>query len=271
MVGRDDTSARAVLVGLLAFGAHLAFNFPVPELDAVVWLFAGTLVASQPAPELRVPSLVAGTVVAVVLAIVAFGSLDALTADRRLRLAVDRENAGDTVGAGTDYAAAQRGDPGSSRVHEVRARWLLRTGQPIEAIEAARRAVAADPSDPYQAELLARTLNAAALSADGDPRFAVEGEEITSKLVAASPFDGSTRLELGTAYAALGRFDEAEAEYLAAAELVPDRSEPVRNLGLLAEQRGERTAAIELFERALDINPGDEAAAAALARLRSDS
>jgi tetratricopeptide (TPR) repeat protein len=267
---RDDVSSRAVLLGLLAFGAHLAFNFPVPELDTVVWLLAGTLVASRPFDGVAVPSLVAGTVVAIVLAFVAFGSLDALSADRQLRLAIDRENSGDVAGAGDGYAAAQRSTPGSSRVHEVRARWLLRTGQPVEAIEAARRAVAADPSDPYQAELLARALNAAALSADGDPRFAVEAEELASALVDSSPFDGSTRLELGTAYAALGRIDEAEAEYRRAADLVPRRSEPVRNLGLLAEQRGDRDGAIELLEAALGINPGDEAAAAALDRLRSE-
>ncbi|MFK7919565.1 MAG: O-antigen ligase family protein [Ilumatobacter sp.] len=266
----SDPSAVVAVAAVIAFSSHLFFNFPIPELDVVVWLFAGTLVTASTS-RLRVPGYVAGGVATIGALTIGVVSLDALGADRSLRVGVDRENRGELIAAGSDYADAVAGSPDSSRVNEVFARWSLRAGDPISAIAASRAAVAADPSDPYQRELLARSLNAAALSPQAVAAFAIEAEMIAADLVATAPNDGSAHLEWGTALAASGDIEAARDAYQRASELIPGRSEPLRNLGLLAEDAGEIDTAIDYLERALGVNPGDAAAASALERVRSRS
>lgn len=123
----------------------------------------------------------------------------------------------------------------------------------------ARAGEDAAPSDPYMAELTSRALVSAALS-QAEPSLAAEAEVKLRRLIAGSPYDGSLHLELGTALAAQGHFEQAETEYITASELVPYRSEPFRNLGLLAEQGGDLEAARVYLSQALWIDPRDEVA-----------
>jgi tetratricopeptide (TPR) repeat protein len=256
---RSDWTVVAICAGLEAFGVHLLFNFPVPELDVVAWLLAGTLVPSVGTRTIRPPAYMV-TAAALVLGVaVLVVSLDAFSADLHLRRGVDAENDGDLVEAGERYTKAVSVAPGSTRMLEVESRWLLRQGQPARAVDVARRAVDADRSDPYMAELLGKSLSTVAL-ATGDTGDASEAESVLRGLLASSPYDGSLHLELGTALAAQGRTDEAVEAYERAAAILPTRSEPVRNLALLAEQRGDLDEALELFDQAIERNASDQAA-----------
>jgi Flp pilus assembly protein TadD len=75
------------------------------------------------------------------------------------------------------------------------------------------------------------------------------------------------RIELGNALASVGDIEGAVAEYVAAGSLLPQRVEPVRNLGLMQERQGDLDAAVATLRRALTIDADDPATIAALERL----
>ena len=266
---RGDGTVTTISFGIIAFGCHLMFNFPVPDLDVVVWLLAGSLVplrsklatfTTRPLPLYMVAPLAV-----VVVAVVCSRSADALASDRNLRVGVDRENASNPAGARDAYTAAQLTSPDSALYDEVLARFYLRANDPINAEAATRRGVFADPSDPYMIELRARSLTAIAL-ANGDAASAVTAQTLLEGLIHDSPNDGSLHLELGTALAAQGSYAQAENEYRRASVLDPGRCEPYRNLALMEERNGEQTAAHLDFKKALSCNPTDAAAAAGIRR-----
>ncbi len=263
---RDDWVVVTVGAGMLAFAGHLFFNFPIPDLDVVVWLFAGTLVKPLSRRTEPVPMRIAGLAAFIAAGLVLLPSIDSLLADRSLRVGLDRENAGDMVGARKAYESARSQAPGSEVYREVLVRFDLRVGDSSAAVIEARAGEDAAPSDPYMAELTSRALVSAALS-QAEPSLAAEAEVKLRRLIAGSPYDGSLHLELGTALAAQGHFEQAETEYITASELVPYRSEPFRNLGLLAEQGGDLEAARVYLSQALWIDPRDEVARSGLDRL----
>jgi O-antigen ligase/Flp pilus assembly protein TadD len=261
-----DPTAAIVVGACVAFGVHLLFNFPVPEIDMVIWLLLGSVVSSAR----RLPPAPAGAVApAVVLgvALMTPSLVGSLTADRQVRIGVDREQAHDTPGALTAYRDAMSQSGNGAVYSEITTRALLRAHQPALAVDTARRLVAADTSDPYARELLASALNSTALSTD-NTADAVEAEAITRHLLSRYPFDGSMHLELGNALAAQHHIPEAEAEFLRASELVPSRSDVWRNLAIVAELQHD-PAAERYWRISLWLNPTDATARAALDRIHA--
>jgi tetratricopeptide (TPR) repeat protein len=102
-------------------------------------------------------------------------------------------------------------------------------------------------------------LIAATLSAATYQRNRVWQNELTlwTDVVAKSPGKPRARNNLATAYAKLGRFDEAEAEYLIALQLDPDRSETHNDLGVAYAKQGRLDDAIREYAIALRLQPND--------------
>ncbi|MEA2692182.1 MAG: Tetratricopeptide repeat, partial [Acidobacteriota bacterium] len=67
-----------------------------------------------------------------------------------------------------------------------------------------------------------------------------------------------------------GRYDEAEAELQKAIQLAPLRPEGYHDLAVIAERRGDRGRAIELYRKALLYDPRHEPSRRALERLTGD-
>jgi tetratricopeptide (TPR) repeat protein len=84
-------------------------------------------------------------------------------------------------------------------------------------------------------------------------------DELTlwTDVVAKSPNKPRARNNLATAYAKLGRFDEAEAEYLTALRLDPNRSETHNDLGVAYAKQGRLDDAIRQYAEALRLTPTD--------------
>jgi O-antigen ligase/Flp pilus assembly protein TadD len=260
----DEASAWITLAALAAFAAHLLFNFPVPELDVVMWMLMGSVVAAFR----RLPPAPVGVVVPVVVlggALLVPSAIDNINADRLLRQGVDHENAGNSIVAGKEYQQAAAA-AGGAQYQEILSRFSMRAGQGDAAVNAARAVVRADPADPYARELLAGAFDTAA-GLTGDRALAVEAEAILREEIAHAPYDGSLHTELGVSLAAQQRWDDALVALRRAEQLLPRSAAPVRNQGLVAAQRGDKVEAVRLLRRALEIDPGDQPSKDALAKL----
>ena len=259
-----DWTRNVVGIAVLAFAVHLLFNFPVPEIDATVWLLLGSTVPTAR----RLPPAPVGLVAPIAAVSLAAYSLSAATqfsADRAVKIGADHEQRGDVTAALFEYQSAMRTSGGKALYSEVVARAALRQGQTALAIDAARQLVAADPSDPFGHELLASALNTDALQT-GQRESAEEAERILQPLILDSPFDGSLHLELGNSYAARGRAAEAAKEYELATDLTPARSDAWRNRAILAERSGRTEDAKDYYAVALYLDPADALSRAGLER-----
>lgn len=265
---RSDWTVVAVGAALVAYAVHWWFNFAVPDLDVVWWLLAGTLLPAHAEPTrgpVRVPMFVVGPVAVVVAAVIGVVATDRLIADHQVARAVTAESGQDLGSARRHYTQATRTTPSTTTYREIAARFALRNATVAEGVAQARAMVAADPTDPYARELLGQLLAAQGL--EGDSAAAGECGPLLSELVAESPHDGSAHLHLGTCLVAQGDREAGRAEYLRAADLLPRRSEPLRNLGLLAEGDGDVEAAVDYLTRAVAVDPLDQVAVDALQRL----
>jgi predicted AlkP superfamily phosphohydrolase/phosphomutase/tetratricopeptide (TPR) repeat protein len=97
-----------------------------------------------------------------------------------------------------------------------------------------------------------------------------EAARIYQQLLAQTPEDGGLHASLGAALGALGRYDEAEVELQKAIRLAPLRPEGYHDLAVLAERRGDRGRAVELYRKALLYDPRHEPSRQALERLTGD-
>ncbi|HZF10306.1 MAG TPA: alkaline phosphatase family protein [Thermoanaerobaculia bacterium] len=97
-----------------------------------------------------------------------------------------------------------------------------------------------------------------------------EAAQIYARLLAQAPEDGGLHASLGATLGALGRYDEAEAELQKAIQLAPLRPEGYHDLAVLAERRGDRGRAVELYRKALLYDPRHEPSRRALVRLTGD-
>lgn len=228
LVGR----CGAIGLGVAAFGVHLLVNFPVPDVDVVMWCLAGSVLPAVARPSWRAPAFVVVPAALGALAVVLVPAVDALVADHHLRVGVDRENALDPSGAREAYAAAVRADPGSALTREIDARYLLRAGDPAGAEVQARAALSAEPGDPYLAELLA-TIRTSRAIAESDTALAATVADEWRVLIDESPYDASLHLGLGNALAAAGDTAGARAEYARCLELHPGDADAMANFALL--------------------------------------
>ena len=89
--------------------------------------------------------------------------------------------------------------------------------------------------------------------------FAKAAQEL-ERAIALDPDFAEAHVDLGAAYAHLGRYPEAEMELRRAIQLIPDESLPYSNLAWLMFAVGQRTAAEANVRRALKLAPDNAAA-----------
>ena len=94
-----------------------------------------------------------------------------------------------------------------------------------------------------------------------------EAAKLYKSLIDTSPEDASLRTSLAGVLGALGRFDQAEVELLAALALQPVNPEAEHNLAVIAERRGDIDEAVRRYRLALRYSPGYEPSSDALLRL----
>jgi Flp pilus assembly protein TadD len=147
-----------------------------------------------------------------------------------------------------DALAVQR--PDDPRIQKLLATARGETGDDQAALRALQAVAKATPSDARaQAEL------GTALARDGQFDAAAGALEIAAR---AHPEDATAQLRLGTALARSGRHAEAEVALRAAVRLAPGDPRGWENLGVLHEDKGDVSGAIEAYESLLkNVNNGD--------------
>src|SRR5262245_25526382 len=177
----------------------------------------------------------------------AAGSLASTDADAADALARARE----LLAAGRLYPAelaareAIARAPELADAHRLLGQILLRRKKPDQAVAAFERAAALAPEDPA----LDRDLGTARFEA-GD--FA-GARDAFRRTLARDPDDAAVRLQLGRSELELGRPDDAAREFERAAQDPEYRQVALYNLGVAREQSGDRNAAREAFEDALEL------------------
>jgi tetratricopeptide (TPR) repeat protein len=140
-------------------------------------------------------------------------------------------------GAPAPAAAATRRDPAADEALLARLRSLGYLG--------------AGETAPHQSPQGERNLAAIEFEAG---RY-LESAEAYRRLLEQAPDDPGLRTSYAGALGALGRFDEAEAELRRALAADPINVEAHHNLGVLAERRGDREAAVAHYREALRYRP----------------
>lgn len=184
--------------------------------------------------------------------------------------------------ARTEYETAIRLDPSYSEVHSNLAVLLNDLGDHDAAMQAARRAIEINPrnADAYlNAAVIAITrrrpdeaarwienilsfapehpgaLLILARSQQEDGDF-LSAEQTARRAVAVAPQNGAACEVLGQVLQAMGRLDEARAEYERAATLpMPNPEAPVEKQAILLLQQNRDAEALAVFDAALTINP----------------
>jgi tetratricopeptide (TPR) repeat protein len=81
------------------------------------------------------------------------------------------------------------------------------------------------------------------------------GESLWNDTIAKNPTSWMAQMNLGHTYAFEKRYREAEAQYRAAAALVPDLAEPHYSIGSIDAQQGRFADAVMEYQQAIDRNP----------------
>jgi YaiO family outer membrane protein len=115
---------------------------------------------------------------------------------------------------------------------------------------------AQQPADAYEQAVAARQA--------GRPADAVR---LLQPIVAANPGNADAQVQLGYAYLALGRLDEAEAAFASALRVAPDYADARLGLARIAQRRGDRAGALAALE---PIAPGNAEAEALRAQLAAE-
>ncbi len=257
-----------IAAGLIAYGVQLGFSFPLADLDALVWLLAGLLLAPA-ATRIALPAGFTRGVVGCGLAAAVAGGVwqgrDVL-ADRRLRVGVEADARGDVVGAERAFRAATRLAPERAQYWQAYGRFERFVGEAAgdparlqTSADAHRRALELVPGDTsYGLDVLDAELSAAERGA-GDAASVVAG---LTELLTRDPHSARAWFTLGVAQADAGRLDDAASSWTTAASLAEWASGPPRNLARLADQRGDTAGARLAYERVLAIEGTDAEAAA---------
>lgn len=253
-LGIGDPLVTGLSAGVIGYLAQQQLLFPLAELDPVVWLVAGAVVApvrsgrgtdshpqagaGTPQPESRAGryGLRAGAVVlgigSLVAAVAGVADVAADRLDKRALVAINR---GEVVGA---IDAAQRAV--DIRPDVVRY-WLVlaRAEQSARTLAGVDRALATvdealnlSPLDPLVRQERGLLLSRRA-AITGEPADVGAALGYWRQLVAWDPVNARWQLELGRAAAAAEQPDVARGAWLAAANLAPDDPEPTQLLEAL--------------------------------------
>jgi len=118
-------------------------------------------------------------------------------------------------------------------------------------VTAARTLEAALLLDPNNAQAH-YTLGLIRLQRFGDPSRSIDSLETAARL---RPDDAEVRYQIGVAYAALDRQDDAVARYEEAIGLDPAHAGALYRLGVAKDDQGEVRAAIDLYTRSIHADP----------------
>lgn len=248
-----DVALGAAVLGYLV---QQLFLFPLAELDPVLWILAGLLVARRPVrTEYRPPlfASVSGAKRTVMLAagflaaVSAVAGLSDVAADHAVTDIIDAENPVDASNA-AERARSRR--PDSIRYDFIAARAVSRDGT-LEGFEAALSlldaGLATSPHDPaFLAERGIVLLEIA--RRDGTDESLELALDALDDLDVTDPNNPATELTHGIALALAGQADAAIAELEHAAVLDPTAIEPHLNLAVVHFERNDPDAG----ERELD-------------------
>lgn len=106
-------------------------------------------------------------------------------------------------------------------------------------------AIAAAPLQAEQAAPASAYEQAVAARLGGRP---AEAARLLEPIVAADPTNSDAQVQLGYAYLALGRLDEADAAFGAALKVAPDYADARLGLARVAQRRGDRAGALAALE-----------------------
>jgi Tfp pilus assembly protein PilF len=170
---------------------------------------------------------------------------------------------GDLMAARRHYREALELDASNRDARLGAAAVAQRQGNAAAAIEHYRQVLADHPRDPYARSGLA------SLEGTADPRR-LESELKT--LLKQDPDAHALRYALGNLYARENRWSQAQSEYFDAFRAAPKEADYAFNLAVALDQLGKRDAAMEYYDRALEL-AGDGSASFALeaARRRLES
>lgn len=130
----------------------------------------------------------------------------------------------------------------------------------------ARHAVQRAPSASVDPQVVVDSARRATERGDHDAAIAAY-----LRLLDGAPRHAALHNDLGNAYRAAGRPEQAEKHYLRAAKLDPRLAVAHYNLGIALLSRGEAAAALRPLERALKLRPGHRETTLAIVRARQGS
>ena len=262
-----------IAAGLVAYLVQLGFSFPLADLDALVWLLAGLLLA----PTARRVPLPAGFARGVVGAGLAAGLAGAVwqgrdvVADRRLRQAVEADARGDTAGAEAAFRSATQLAPERAQYWQAYGRFERFVGEaardPVRLATSAAahgRALRLVPGDTsYELDRIDAELSTAELSG-AEPAAGPSSAVIDDlrSVLAHDPHSARAWFTLGVAQADAGRLDDARTSWLTADDLAGWAAGPARNLARLADRQGDQAEARRRFAQVLATEGSDAEASA---------
>jgi Flp pilus assembly protein TadD len=265
----DEPIDVALSVAVLAYMIQQQFLFPLAELDPVLWVFAGLLVArrphrrSYPAPLFRT---VSGSRRAVMFgagflaAMSAIAGLSDVAADHAVAELVD--TSGVEALRTADIARSRR--PDSVRYDFIAARAALRSDTPdsfTQALERLDAGLRISPTDPAFLQERAAVLLEIARRSDerSDLDNALDAFDLLEE---EDPNHPDSELGHGITLALAGDLDAARLEFEHAAALSPQSVDALLNLAILEFEADNTSDGAAVLDRVDVISPTNADAAA---------
>ena len=273
-LGDDRVWIAGVAAALVAHFGGLMVLFPLAEIEPIVWLLAGVVVAGTARPHERrvwVISRSAVTIAAGAALVALAAGITDVVADRRAHRAVDARSRGDAEAAFVHASSAASLRPDELRLHLLKAETARAADRGIVvALDAIDDARAVSPLDPIvvtrRAALLVDRAEATLV-----PEHAAEATAALADSLRNDPLNAELRVLEGRA--ARIRFDDdaAEQAWLTAEDLAPQRPTPAAYLALLYVDQGRNAAARDAIGRASKIAPDDPFVRAVRAKVEESS
>jgi O-antigen ligase len=251
-----ETERLVLSISVIAFGGHLLFNFPIPEIDVLAWFLVGAAVGSaKPATAALASWSFSRLALPVLLAIAGLAttvlSTRWLVADHQLRDGSAAETNRDIPAALHHYEAAAAVAPELFEAREALTRAYVRFGATGKAPESAAGLARYAPGDPYVAELQLRSNVQAALASGDQARgqqLVTDYEELTKMYPSRIPF----RVGLALAELSAGSIDRAREIATAASAVEPLSANAELALSVIETKAGNQAAAAAHRERAAE-------------------
>lgn len=255
----DDPFDVALGTAVIGYLVQQLFLFPLAELDPVLWMLAGLLVARRPhkattrAPLFRTISGARRTAMfaaGLLAAVSAVAGLSDVAADHAVTGVVAAQQEQDDAGALARADTARSRRPDSIRYDFIASRAASRPGTAeglAIALDRLEHGLRISPNDP--ALLTERAVILLEISRrDPTPAALDQALAALEELDSIDPNNPTTELSHGVALALAGRADEAIAELEHAALLAPDTFEPHLNLAIVHFESGDLEAGSEALD-----------------------